>query len=96
MIISEISRLHQWDTTGGTVWRENTRGKTEVVWTCKEDNGYIGIMILRLDLKEHRKRGRPKGRYTDAVREDMAVVEVTDADAENRAEWRWKIRCGDP
>ena len=25
--------LHQRDSTGGMVWRENTRGKTEVVWT---------------------------------------------------------------
>ena len=32
----------------------------------------------------------------DAIREEMAVVEVTEEDAENRAELRWKIRCGDP
>ena len=25
------------DSTGGTVWRENTRGETEVVWTCTEE-----------------------------------------------------------
>ena len=30
----------------------------------------------------------------DAVREDMAVVEVT-KDAEDRTKWRWKIRFGD-
>ena len=28
-------RVHQ--RTGGTVWRENTRGATEVVWTCTEE-----------------------------------------------------------
>ena len=32
----------------------------------------------------------------DAVREDMAVVEVTEEDAEDRTEWRWRIHCGDP
>ena len=26
----------------------------------------------------------------------MAVVEVTEDDAEDRIKWRWKIRCGDP
>ena len=42
---------------------------------------------------------RPKRRYRciyglmDAVREDMAVVEVTEEDAEDRTKWRWKIRC---
>ena len=29
--------VHQRDGTGGTVWRENTRGETEVVWTCTEE-----------------------------------------------------------
>ena len=32
----------------------------------------------------------------DAVRENMAVVEVTEEDIADRTEWRWKIRCGDP
>ena len=32
----------------------------------------------------------------DAVREDMAVVEVTEQDAEDSTEWRWKIRNDDP
>ena len=32
----------------------------------------------------------------DVVKEDMAEVEVTEEDAEDRRNWRWKIRCGDP
>ena len=32
----------------------------------------------------------------DVVKEDMADVEVTDEDTEDRNNWRWKIRCGDP
>ena len=32
----------------------------------------------------------------DPVREDMAVVEVTEEDADDRTKWRRKIRCGDP
>ena len=34
--------LHQRDSTGGTVWRENTRGKTEVVWLYvrRKDDGF--------------------------------------------------------
>ena len=52
------------------------------------DDGYVGIRILRLDLTENMKRGRSERRYMDAVREEMAVVEVTDEDAGNRAEWR--------
>ena len=40
--------------------------------------------------------GRPKRRFIDVVKEDMAEVEVTEEDTEDRNNWRWKIRCGDP
>ena len=34
-IRNEYIRLR--DSAGGTVWRENTRGKTEIVWTCTDE-----------------------------------------------------------
>ena len=40
--------------------------------------------------------GNPKGRFMDAVRENMAAVEVTEEDVDYGMKWRWKIRCGDP
>ena len=30
-------RVHQRNSASGTVWTENTRGKTEVIWTCTEE-----------------------------------------------------------
>ena len=45
--------------------------------------------MLRMELTGKRKRGRPKRRFMDVVKEDMAEVE-------DRSNWRWKIRCGDP
>ena len=48
------------------------------------------------DRSNVRKRGRPKRRFMDAVREGTTVAEVTEQDAEDRSEWRWQIRCGDP
>ena len=62
----------------------------------RKDDGYIGRRMLRMELPGKRKRGRRKRRYMDAVREDMAVVEVMEEDAEYRTEWIWEIRCGDP
>ena len=32
----------------------------------------------------------------DVVKEDMAEVEVTEEDTEDRNNWRWKSRCGNP
>ena len=43
-------------------------------------------------LPGKRKRGRTKRRFMDVVKEDVAVVEVTEEDAEDRTKWRWKIR----
>ena len=45
----------------------------------KKDDGYIG---RRMPGK--RKRGRPKRRFMDVVKEYMAEVEVTEEDAEAR------------
>ena len=62
----------------------------------RKDDGYIGRRVLRMELPGKRKRGRPKRRFMDVVKEDMADVEVTEEYAEDRSNWRWKIRCGDP
>ena len=52
--------------------------------------------MLSFELPGKRKRGRPKKRFMDIEKEDMAVVEVTHEDTEDGNNWRWKIRCGDP
>ena len=62
----------------------------------RKDDGYIGRRMLRMELPGKRKRGRPKRRFMDVVKEDMAEVEVTEEDTEDRSNWRWKILCGDP
>ena len=42
----------------------------------------------RMELPGTKKRGRPKRRCMDALRENMAVVEVTEKGAEHRNRWR--------
>ena len=59
-------------------------------------DGYIGRRMLRMELQGKRKRGRPKRRFMDVVKEDMAEVEVTEEDTVDRNNWRRKVRCGDP
>ena len=62
----------------------------------RKDDGYIGRRMLRMELPGKRKRESHKRRFTDVVKEDMAVTEVTEQDAEDRNNWRWKIHCSDP
>ena len=61
----------------------------------RKDDGYIRRRMLRIELPGKRKRGRPKRRCMDLVNEDMAEVEVTEDDTEDRNNWRWKVRCDD-
>ena len=51
---------------------------------------------MRMELPGKRKRGRPKRRFMDVVKENMAEDEVTEEDTVDRRNWRKKIRCGDP
>ena len=62
----------------------------------RKDAGYVGRRMLNMEPPGGRRRGRPKRRFMDAVRDDMRVVGVTEDDAGNRARWRHMIRCGDP
>ena len=39
---------------------------------------HIGTRMLRIELSGKRKRRRPKRKFMDAVREDKAMVEVTE------------------
>ncbi|KAI5085738.1 hypothetical protein C0J45_24215, partial [Silurus meridionalis] len=50
----------------------------------RRDINYIGRRMLRMELPGRRKRGRPKRRFMDVVREDMQVVGVKEADVEDR------------
>ena len=76
---------------------EKTR-QARLMWyghVLRKDDGHIVRRILRMELPGKRKRGRPKRRFMDVVKEDMAEVEVTEEDTEYRNNWRWKIRCGE-
>ena len=77
---------------------EKTR-EARLIWyghLRRKDDGYIGRRMLRMEWPGKRKQGRPKRRFIDVVKEDMAEVEVTEEDTVNRNNCIRKIRCGDP
>ena len=59
-------------------------------------DGYIRRVMLTTELPGNRKRGKPKRRFMDVAREDMAVAEVMEQDADDRIKLRCKILCSDP
>ena len=60
------------------------RGK---MWVYLEKDAEDGVA---------RKEETPKRRFMEVVKEDMAEVGVTEDDTEDRNNWIWKIRSGDP
>lgn len=50
----------------------------------------------KMHLSSKRRKGRPKWKFMDMVREDTKVVDVTEEDAEDRKRWTWMICFGDP
>ena len=62
----------------------------------RRDQEYVGRKMMEMELPGKRRRGRPKRRFLDAVKEDMGQVGVKETDDEDRKMWRMMIRCGHP
>ena len=62
----------------------------------RRDQRYVGTKMMEMKLLGKRKRGRPKRRFLDIVKEGMGEVGAKETDVENRTVWRKIIRCGYP
>ena len=43
-----------------------------------------------------RKRGRPKRRWKDCIREDLKASELEEADAQDQKKWKRCVHTGSP
>ena len=62
----------------------------------KRDQEHVGRKMMEMEILGKRKRGRPKRRILDVVKEDMGEVSAKETDVENRTVWKMMIRCGHP
>ena len=62
----------------------------------RRDEEYVGRKMLEMDLPDRRRKGRPKRRFMDAVKEDMQMMGAVEEEVQDRARWRRVIRSGDP
>ena len=60
----------------------------------KRDQEYVGRKMMEMELPGKRKRGRPKRRFLDVVKEDIGEVGAKETDVEDRTVWRKMICCG--
>ncbi|KAK4319382.1 hypothetical protein Pmani_009666 [Petrolisthes manimaculis] len=78
----EVAKVDEFKYLGSTVQSNGECGRE------RRDGEYVGRRMLEMDPPGRRKRGRPKRRFMDAVKEDIRMVGVTEEDVEDRARWR--------
>ena len=62
----------------------------------RRDQEYVGRKMMEVELPGKRKRGRPKRRFLNVVKEDMGKVGAKETDVEDRTVCRKIIHCGYP
>ena len=62
----------------------------------RRDQEYIGRKMMEMELPGKRKRGKPKKRFLNVMKEDMQEVGAKETAVEDRTVWRQIIRCGYP
>ena len=62
----------------------------------RRDQEYVGRKMMEMELPGKRKRGRPKRKFLDVVKEDMKEVGAKETDIEDRKMWRMMIGYGHP
>ena len=62
----------------------------------RRDQEYVGRNMMEMELLGKRKRGRPKRRFLDVVKEDMEEIGAKETDVEGRTVCRKMISCGHP
>ena len=61
----------------------------------RREKRYLGRRVMSMEVGK-RKRGRPKRRWKDYIREDLKAAELEEADAQDRRKWKRCVRTGDP
>ena len=75
--------------------RQTSECDAMLVWTRKKERRLRGERMMEMAVPGRRKRGRPRRRWMDLVREDMERVGAREEDEVDQVKWRLLSRCGD-
>ena len=62
----------------------------------RREDEYVGKRVLGMEVPGKRRRGRPKRRWMDNIRNDLSERGLSDEDAQDRSRWRRLTRHIDP
>ena len=57
---------------------------------------YVGKRVMVMEVPGKRRRGRPKRRWLDNIKNDLSERELSGEEAQDRVQWRRLIRNIDP
>ena len=66
-----------------------------MVWACAEKRIRIGNSVMAMEVAGKRRRGRPKRRWLDSIRNDLSESELSREDTQDRDKWR-RLVCPYP
>ena len=58
----------------------------------RREDEYVGKRVMAMEVPGKRRRGRPKRRWLDSIRNDLSERELSMEDTQDRAKWRRLIR----
>ena len=62
----------------------------------RRDQEYVRRKMMEMELPGKRRRGTPKRKFLDVVKEDMQEVGAKETDVEDRTDWRKKDAIDNP
>ena len=62
----------------------------------RREDEYLGKRVMPMEVPRNRRRGRPKRRWMDSIRNNLSKRGLSREDAQDRAKWRRLIRHIDP
>ena len=54
----------------------------------RREDEYVGKRVLGMEVPGKRRRGRPKRRWMDNIRNDLSERGLSEEDAQDRSRWR--------
>ena len=72
---------------------------TRLMWyghVLRREDEYVGKRVMAMEVPGKRRRGRPKRRWLDSIRNDLSEIELSREHTQDRAKWGRLIRHIDP
>ena len=99
--VTKLDRIRNERIRGTTKVREISKKVQEsrLEWyghAVRRVDEYVGKRVVGMKVPGKRRRGRPKRRWLDSIRNDLSERELSGEDAQDRAKWRRLIRHINP